>query len=466
MTLVRGRGAGGAFTFGLLLALVSGAPTVFAAPDAESWPKPGRIAALDAGDLEEPPPPIIEAIDIRGNERTDRGIIRRRILLEEGDLLDDRKVEESRLKLLGTGFFSSVEFRLQRGSRRGLVLLVVEVRERNTLVVDQLFLGFSSVSPIFAGAGVAETNFLGKGVTVGGRFAVGDERQAVELRSFVPSLAKTPLQLSASMLATRGAELLNSSDTDGLQLTYERFGGRLGLGFGVGPAQRVSLIYRLEAINTDRLPNLNPSALRGAPSILFDDSLLSTFTLQYEQDNRNDVFVPTDGWSLTLSFEVGTRLLGSDYEFSKYFGQGSVAFEPRPEHSLVLRAAAGLIQGQTPFFNQFFIGDFTYFAAGRDSLPRAVELNFSEHNDYDDLVVGGGAEYAIPVAGGGRFLYRLYLYGGAEAWATASLDEAQEDPTGRGTGGYFPLSFDVGLKMDTYIGSFTLSLAYIFELAI
>lgn len=416
--------------------------------------------------LEAPPAPVIEAIEIRGNERTDRGVIRRRILLDEGDLLDDRKVEESRLKLLGTGFFSGVDFSLQRGSRRGRVLLVVEVRERNTLVVDQLYLGFSSVSPIFAGAGIAETNFLGRGVTVGGRFVVGDERQAIELRSFVPSLAETPLQLSASALALRGAELLDSSDSDGLQLTYQRFGGRLGLGFGVGPAQRVSLIYRLEAINTDRLPNLDPNELRQAPSILFDDSLLSTFTLQYEQDNRNDPFVPTDGWNLTLSFEVGTRLLGSDYEFSKYFGQGSVAFEPVPGHSLVLKGAGGLIQGDTPFFNQFFIGDFAYFAVGRDSLPRAVELNFSEHNDYDDLLIGGGAEYALPIAGGGAFLYRLYLFGGADAWATASLDEKQEDPSGRGTGGYFPMSFDIGLKMDTYIGSFTLSMAYILELAI
>jgi len=124
------------------------------------------------------------------------------------------------------------------------------------------------------------------------------------------------------------------------------------------------------------------------------------------------------------------------------------------------------VQGQTPFFNQFFIGDFTYFAVGRDSLPRAVGLNFSEHNDYDDLLVGGGAEYAIPLFSGDSFLYRLYLFTGAEAIATASLDEAQEDPSGRGTGGYFPLSFDAGIKMDTYIGSFTLSLAYILELAI
>jgi len=447
-----------------LLALIAVVGLALDGGLARAQPRADPTASSD--EASRPPTPIVEAIEIRGNERTDRGVIRRRILLNRGDLLDDRRLEESRLKLLGTGFFSSVEFRLERGTRRGLVLLIVEVEERNTLVVDQFYLGTSQVSPIFAGGGVAETNFLGRGVTVGGRFAIGDERQAVELRSFVPYLAETPLQLSASALVIRGSELLNSADPAGLQLTYERFGGRVGLGFGVGPAQRISLVYRLETINTDRLPNLEPRTLRAAPSILFDDSILSSVSLQYEQDNRNDPFVPTSGWNLTLSFEVGSQLLGSDYEFSKYFGQGLVAFEPAPGHSLVLRAVGGLIQGQTPFFNQFFIGDFTYFAAERDSLPRAVELNFSEHNDYDDLLIGAGAEYAIPLFRGGDFLYRLYLYTGAEAVATASLDEVQEDPRGRGTGGYLPLSFDVGLKMDTYIGSFTLSLAYILELAI
>jgi len=44
-----------------------------------------------------------------------------------GDLLDETKIEESRLRLLNTGYFKSVEFSLKRGSERGKVLLVVEV---------------------------------------------------------------------------------------------------------------------------------------------------------------------------------------------------------------------------------------------------------------------------------------------------------------------------------------------------
>ncbi|MEM6369040.1 MAG: BamA/TamA family outer membrane protein [Myxococcota bacterium] len=429
-----------------------------------AWPGLGR-AQLDPFDQAlVQPDQIIESVDIRGNGRTQEGVIRRRILLAEGDLVDDRLVQASRLRLLGTGFFSEVDFSLERGSRRGRVILVVTVEERNTVVVDRLYLGTSPVSRLFGGLGVADGNFLGRGVTLGGTFALGEDRQAVEARTFLPSLADTALQLSASFIFVRGAELLDASQEDGFQLRYRRVGGTFGLGIGVGPAQRVSVIYRLESVNADRLPNLDPPVLRQAPSIQFDESVISTVRLGYERDTRNDPFVPTSGDQLAFGIELGTSLLGSDYEFSKYTGSGALALEPFPAHSLVFRAEAGLIQGQAAFFDQFFIGDHTYFAFGRDSLPRAVQLNFSEANDYDDLLLGGGVEYALPLYQGRSGIYRIYLYAGVEAVVTASLDEVQEDPSGRSTGGLFPMSFDLGLKMDTLLGAFTLSSAYIAEL--
>jgi outer membrane protein assembly factor BamA len=236
------------------------------------------------------------------------------------------------------------------------------------------------------------------------------------------------------------------------------------LGIGVGPAQRVTLDFRLESVRTARLPNLDPALIRRAPQIQFGDSVLSSLSLTYERDTRDDPFVPTQGGRIVLGVEAGTKLIGSSYEFSKYFAEIQEAFLVFKKHSLILRAFGGLVQGQTPFFNQFFISDHAYFAFGRDSLPRNVQLNFSESNDYDDLIVSAGADYSIPVQEGGDLLYRTYIYGGVDVSATASLDEVQEDATGRGTGGNIPLSFDAGVKFDTWIGNFTLSLSYMLDL--
>jgi outer membrane protein insertion porin family len=407
---------------------------------------------------------FIEAVEIVGNEKTSRQVILHRLLVAVGDLIDENKIEESRLRLLNTGYFKSVEFSLRRGSHRGKVLLVVEVVERNTILIDQLYLGFSPVVPFYGGFGIVESNFLGKGVTAGAAFVAGKDRRAVEVKLFVPNLSDTPLQLSASGILLRGAEVIDPSNPSAYQLTYKRVGGTLGLGFGVGPAQRVSLDYRLESVQADRLPNLDPAILRRAPQIQFDESVLSTLSLTYERDTRDDPFVPTQGGRIALGVEAGTKLLGSSYEFSKYYAEFQQAFLMFEKHSLIVRAVGGFVQGSTPFFNQFWASDYVYFAVKRHSLPRAVQLNFSPSNDYDDLLVSAGAEYVVPFHDGGDFLYRAFFFGGVDVTATASLDEVQEDPSGRGVGGYFPLSFDAGLKFDTAVGNFTLSVAYLANL--
>lgn len=407
---------------------------------------------------------FIEAIEIVGNEKTERAVIMRRLLVDVGDLVDESLIEESRLRLLNTGYFKSVEFSLRRGSERGRVLLVVELDERNTILIDQLYYGFSTVAPFFGGFGVVETNLLGKGVSAAAGFVAGEGRRAFDLHLFVPDLSNTPLQLSGSGIVLAGAEILDERDPNGYQLGYERIGGTLGIGAGVGPAQRVSLDYRLESIQADRLPNLDPVIIRRAPSIQFGDSVLSSLSLTYERDTRDDPFVPTQGGRIVLGVEVGTRLLGSSYEFSKYTAELQHAFHLFEGHSLIFRAFGGLVQGTTPFFNQFFLNDYAYFAVGRESLPRNLQLNFSQSNDYDDLIISVGADYSVPIQEGGDFLYRTFVYSGVDLSATASLDELQEDATGRGTGGKLPLSFDVGLKFDAAIGNFTLSLSYMLDL--
>ena len=81
---------------------------------------------------------FVEAIEVVGNGKTTRDTILARISVEIGDLVDEDRIEESRLRLLGTGFFRSVEFSLRRGSQRGRVLLVVEVEVHQARLGDRL----------------------------------------------------------------------------------------------------------------------------------------------------------------------------------------------------------------------------------------------------------------------------------------------------------------------------------------
>jgi outer membrane protein insertion porin family len=433
--------------------------------DDEDFAPPSSEPSIEL-DEDEPPATFIEAIEIIGNSKTSRSVILRRLLVAVNDLVDDDRIDQSRLRVLSTGYFKTAEFSLKRGSRRGRAVLVIEVEERNTITLDGVFLGWSEVTPFFGGASIIERNFLGRGMSVGTGVVAGEDRRAVEVAVFVPDLSDTPLQLSASAIFVEAAEILDPDDPSALELEYSRVGGRLGVGLGVGTAQRVSLDYRLESIHADRLPNLDPAVIRAAPSIQFDESILSTLSMTYENDTRDDDFVPTQGGRVALAVEMGSKIIASRYEFSKYTGELQLAFAPFEGHALALRLFGGVIQGQTPFFNQFFVRDHAFFALGRNALPRALEVNFSEFNDYDDLILSVGGDYSIPIAGGGDVLYRAFVYGAIDVSATASLDELQEDKSGRGASGRLPISFDVGLKLDTFIGRFTLSASYVADLVL
>jgi hypothetical protein len=430
-------------------------------------PDVARFFEAAPGPRRLPPPRIVEGIEILGNERTAPGVIRAYLSVRPGRVVEASEIEASRIRLLSSGFFRRVEFSLRRGSARGRVIVVVTVEERNTLRIEDLAFGFGPGHAPFLALGLAETNFLGRGVTVAGAAAVGEGRRGGELRIFLPNLSGTRLQLSGSLLWMVGQEAIAPRlDPDASPLEYERRGGTLGLGFGSGPAQRISLVYRIEGIDAERLPNLDPPVLRRAPSILFDSSVLSTLSATWERDTRDDAFAPRRGTRLAAAVEVGTSLLGSDYEFSKYTAELQRAFHVHEGQALLLYAFGGLVQGETPFFNQFFRRDFSHFSYGVEALPRAVGINFSRANDYDDLLLDVGAEYTLPLLRGWGPIARLLLYGAADFTISGSLDEAQEDADGRGVFGPFPLTFDAGLKLDTDFGRFTLSLAYALDLAL
>jgi outer membrane protein insertion porin family len=87
----------------------------------------------------------LENIEVRGNVRSRARVVLRYLPFKPGDIIDvdDPEVELTRYRLLGTGFFRDVQFSLRKGSQRGNVVLIVEVVERNTIIVNNLWMGLS-----------------------------------------------------------------------------------------------------------------------------------------------------------------------------------------------------------------------------------------------------------------------------------------------------------------------------------
>jgi outer membrane protein assembly factor BamA len=467
----------------VLLAAALALALAQAEPLPASPPNPPGAAATGDEELARPADPAlrtrhyeIERIRFVGLKRTKEAEVRRHVLVSEGELLLQERVLLSRLRLLQLGWFSKVETRVERGSARGLVVLVFELAERNTLLVTDFILGSTEAQPLYGGLGLSQQNFLGRGFGLSGAFVYGGaprdraddpDRFAVRGGFFAPDV-RIPggprLVVGASALFLQGEELVcGDPDCDAYdgrigdapRIRYERAGGELSVGVRPGPFERLVATYRAERLSAREVAGAPGAPVDGteAPAILRGESLLSALSGTYEIDTRDDFFLPREGFRGVGQITFGSRAIGGDYEYTRYLLQLETAFG-LARLPLRVQAALGAAQGGAPFFERFYPADFSYFAIG-PALGRALELNFSTDSRYDAFVAMGGVEYAIPLWSRSGFFRRGYVALGVRAvWSTARLGGSRT-PFSRS-----PASGDAALRLDTPVGTFNVSLGY------
>jgi outer membrane protein assembly factor BamA len=349
------------------------------------------------------------------------------------------------------------------------VVLVVEVTERNTLIITDLIIGSTSAEPIFGGIGLSQQNFLGRGFGLSGAFVWGDpDRFALRGAFFAPDVPvpglRRGLVLGASFILLQGEEFVCSDPScstfsgdlgSAPRIRYRRLGGEGTIGVRPGPFERIFASYRYEALDATQEGFIGP-APGPVPAILAGRSTLSALAGTYEMDTRDDFFFPREGWRGLFQVTFGSRLLGSDYEYSRYLLQAESAYSILGH--LRLQGAVGAAQGSAPFFDRFYAADWNYFTIG-PALGRALEVNYSTDSRYDAFLLMGGGEYAIPLWSGSSFFRRGFLALGARlVYSTATLGGP------RTTVSTTPFSADIALRFDTPVGMFNFSTAYLLNI--
>ena len=444
----------------IALALAQAQPPGPGTPVAEAVPaqlqateEPGT-AAEDASRTSHPPLRD-RAHRAAGLSRTRPEAVRRHLFFAEGEILDPERVLLSRLGLLQLGWFSRVETHVERGTERGKVLVVIEVVERNTLIVTDLVIGSTRPQPLYGGVALSQQNFLGQGLGLSGGLVYGGSpegrgrdpnRYSVRAGFYAPdSLAPAPAHGGAGLgLFLRGEEL-SCADVEcaafagnygaAPRTRYQRAGGEVLLGVRPGPFERLSASYRVERVLATRI-GLPEGA---GPSVHEGWSTLAALTGSYEVDTRDDFFYPTEGFHATGHITLASRLVGGDYEYSRYLIQTDTAYSLF-RLPLRLQAAVGAVQGDAPFFDRFYAADYSYFAVG-PALGRAMELNFSTDSRYDAFLSMAGPRVRVPalepkghavpprLSGGGRA--RRVVVGHAAAAGAPRSRGSRSPPTWR-----------------------------------
>lgn len=142
---------------------------------------------------------FVRRIDFQGNTTTRDKVIRREMLIDEGDLFSNRLWETSILRLNQLGFFDPIKAEeasaegLKRDTKTNTVDLTLKVKERGKNSI-QLNGGVSGIAGSFIGFSYATNNFLGLGETLSLTSQIGDRLKDITFGFSEPYLFDKPIQ--------------------------------------------------------------------------------------------------------------------------------------------------------------------------------------------------------------------------------------------------------------------------------
>lgn len=254
----------------------------------------------------------IGEITVTGNTRTKDKVVRRELLIHEGELFNGSKKRESRENVVRLGFFDSVEFH-QSSSKLApnVVDIEIRVRERSTgqLVVGA---GYSTGPAGFLfNAQLSQNNFLGNGqvAALSAQLQTGNGRSEYNLSFQEPYVGHSRWSLGGSLYQLRRDVIYLIGNRSYSEI---KTGADIKLGHPIKEFTNLFLTYRFEhsyvrdIIDTSIFP---PDQLNGN---------LSSLMANVVYDKRDDRFDPRKGWYWSASSEIAG--LGFDRKFLRTSG--------------------------------------------------------------------------------------------------------------------------------------------------
>lgn len=453
----------------------------------------------------------LQRVEVRGNERTRDRVIRSFVELERGAVIDPESdtLEAIEWRLRGTGWFKRVRLSLEPARRRNWVVLVIEVAERNSIVLSGLTFGVSEGlngsrdtsrdTVPYLGATVADTNFVGTGSALAFSTLLSTRAYGFRLAYDHPRLFRGDWAFRVSPYFYKARQYFGNDPSvswecddptvDGCEdeaearsavIFYRRSGVSVGTGTRLGSATQLSLDYQLDVLERRAGPDAG-SERHGSGSgsvrpidfaIRRGTSFVSMFRLNLSYDKRDDPAMTTRGVLVHFNADLGHHAIGSDYDFLR----AQVLFrawQPLPFGSLRFGAFAGAVFGDAPFYLKFNVSDLTDLIPSRQlemqldrrAPPNLLNTSISEMRN-EELAARLDLEYAFPLYRSRGNLRGINAYVNVGVYSLLDQRDISVAIPGFEGASRAPidLTFDAGLRFDTRIGVLQIGLSTIFQL--
>jgi outer membrane protein insertion porin family len=332
---------------------------------------------------------FIRRIDFTGNTTTRDKVIRRELLVDEGELFNSKMWEMSVLRLNQLGYFEQLKkeeaAQITRDPRSNTVDILLKVKERGKNSIG-LTGGVSGIAGSFVGFNYSTNNFLGLGETLSVESQLGSRLRNVTLGFTEPYFLDRPIQLGFTVFTQRfsydqgreasiltgqnligyyqalGAQNLMNYVQNGRGFTVfasyplKRSFARIGITYGYSSSKYKPLTdaatSTFEYLNYQSLSG--PSALSGIKT--------SQITPSYMYNSVNHPINPTGGRSLSVALGFASSKMGGNVNMI----QPTISmtyFHPAPtnkKHIIGLRLMSSFVSGyggrSAPPFNRYYIG--------------------------------------------------------------------------------------------------------------
>jgi outer membrane protein insertion porin family len=327
----------------------------------------------------------VEQIIIEGNTRTLDEVIRRELLIYEGDAFNRTLIERARRRLTALDFFDKIDFQEEEGSAPDKINLIVVVQEKSTGKIS-FSVGYSSAEQVIGTVELSERNFMGRGQFVKLNTTMSFKRQQVDFGFTEPYFMGMPISAGIDLFATK----TDNSRTSSYKST--NIGGALRTGFKLDEYSSLGFKYTLAYRDVDGIDYDHAS-----PAIIAQEgsSIKSSVGATYTWDDLDNPNRPTLGFRGQLDSEIAG--LGGDAYFGRVEAHGWYFF-PLYEESIVLKLEgnAGHIEGfngrDVPLQDRFFKGADSFRGFAQAGVgPRQIG------NDGDTDAIGAQS-YAIATA--------------------------------------------------------------------
>ena len=389
----------------------------------------------------------VNRIAFNGNTTTRDKVIRREILLDEGQVFNSALWDTSLLRLNQLGYFEEIknedaEVKPSATDPTVDINLKLKEKSRNSIGFSG---GVSGIGGSFMGLNYTTNNFLGLGESLALTLQGGTRQSQYQLAFTEPYLYDRPISLGFSLYSTsfrydqaREAFGLNpGSLPQGLGLENRLNFEQKHTGFNLSSSYPMRIFHRLGityVLDNSSTTGVNPatqayfSTVSSQNQNFATGSGFTTFNARrvlpsYTYSTVNNPYSPTRGHSFTGTFEFTGGFLGGDINF--YRPSGDFRYYRPVNHgrnTIAIRAMGSFIQSFTnlsvPFYERFFAGG-DFDIRGFDfrtlspisfitrTLPVTDPKTFQTVNkQFDDIVYVGGDtqavfnfEYRIPIVG-------------------------------------------------------------------